>query len=353
MEDLGQIKDSFIQEIIHAQNNDTSSLPFLTTELPHKNKRIGQEIFEVLAIGGSNYQQALCQHHENQIRIHRKEEGLIPVFRTKDDFLDFVGKHINEKVTTVALNFAYPLKNVIRDDQLDGELLHGTKEHTFKGMVDEKVGYEIEQYMKTKFKRHIKVHVANDTVCLLLSGLSLGNSKNLACAIVGTGYNAAFFMDETTVVNLEAANFDKFPRSHSGVKIDKESVHPGKGLFEKEISGAYLFHHFRHLAHQRHMRVPEVNTTASLSLLAENDHNTNGLLAREVIARSADLVATHIAGIAEYKQSDTVFVLEGSLFWKGYHYKERVEEVVRKLTRYSVEFVKIEDSGIIGAGMLV
>ena len=101
------------------------------------------------------------------------------------------------------------------------------------------------------------------------------------------------------------------------------------------------------------MRVPEVNTTASLSLLAENDHNTNGLLAREVIERSADLVATHIAGIAEYKQSDTVFVLEGSLFWKGYHYKERVEEVVRKLTRYSVEFVKIEDSGIIGAGMLV
>ena len=79
-----------------------------------------------------------------------------------------------------------------------------------------------------------------------------------------------------------------------------------------------------------------VNTTASLSLLAENDHNTNGLLAREVIEKSADLVATHIAGIAEYKQSDTVFVLEGSLFWKGYHYKERVEEVVRKLTRYSV-----------------
>lgn len=352
MDELVKIKDSFVEEIQNGYDHKPSSLPFLVTNLPEKSYVAGAEAFEVLVIGGSNYQKAICQHHETLLKIVSKEEGLIPTFRTRDDFVDFVSKHIDPEIKIVALNFAYPIINELRDGRLDGVLMHGTKEHSFDGLVYRQVGLEIEQYMKEKFDRDISVYVANDTICLLLSGLTIGQSKNLACAIVGTGYNAAFFLDQRTVVNLEAANFDKFTQSKNGKKIDKESVHPGKGIFEKEISGAYLFHHFRISAEEAKIDAPNVNTTEALNRVAEDDTEL-GKIARKVFERSADLAATHIAGIAEFKKSDMVFVIEGSLFWKGYKYRERVEEMVGKLTQYSVEFVRIDDSGIIGAGVLV
>lgn len=352
MEELVKIKNAFVEEIQNGHDHKPSSLPFLVTNLPEKSYVAGAEAFEVLVIGGSNYQKAICQHHELLVKIISKEEGLIPTFRTRDDFVDFVSKHIDPNVKIVALNFAYPIINELRDGKLDGVLMHGTKEHTFDGLVYRQVGLEIEQYMKEKFNREISVYVANDTICLLLSGLTIGRSKNLACEIVGTGYNAAFFLDERTVINLEAANFDKFIQSDIGKKVDQESIHPGKGIFEKEVSGAYLYHHFRIMAEEAKIEAPQVNTTEALNRVAE-EQTPLGEIARKVLMRSADLVSTHVAGIADFKKSDMVFVVEGSLFWKGNRYRERVEEMVGKLTTYSVEFVKIEDSGIIGAGVLV
>lgn len=352
MEDLVKIKTSFIEEIELASQGKQSSLPFLITQLPESKEEIGQELFEVLVIGGSNYQQAFCQRHETLVKILSKKEGKIPTFGTKEVFLEFIAEHVDQNVQKVVINFAYPMTNEVREGSLDGILLRGTKEHIFEGLVGQKVGEEIETYMLEKFGHKITTHIANDTICLLFSGLSVGESENLACAIVGTGYNAAFFIDAHKVVNLEAANFDKFPQSESGRKIDTESTHPGGGLFEKEISGAYLFHHFRHTMEREGIQSYDVNTAEALSLVAQEE-GSSGKIAQNILTRSADLVATHIAGIAEYKKRDMVFVIEGSLFWKGYKYKERVEEKVRELTSYSVEFVKIEDSGIIGAAHLI
>jgi hypothetical protein len=47
------------------------------------------------------------------------------------------------------------------------------------------------------------------------------------------------------------------------------------------------------------------------------------------------------------------FIMEGSLFWVGWHYKAMVEKYVSQLTTYTVTFEEIKDCGVIGAAKLV
>ena len=78
------------------------------------------------------------------------------------------------------------------------------------------------------------------------------------------------------------------------------------------------------------------------------------LLAREVSDHSSSLVSCEIAGIAEFLKKDCVFVIEGSLFWKGWRYKENVGVTVRQLVpHYQISFVFIEESGVLGAAKLI
>ena len=103
---------------------------------------------------------------------------------------------------------------------------------------------EIEQYVEHKYHKKIIASTANDTICLLLSGLIDHPWSKIAGGIVGTGLNFAIFLDEHTSVNIEAANFDKFICSDECKEIDSESAKPGAALFEKETAGAYLYRHF-------------------------------------------------------------------------------------------------------------
>ena len=154
-------------------------------------------------------------------------------------FLNFIEKALRPDITYLALNFAYPMSPVSRDGYLDGNLIMGTKEHSFEGLVGKNIGETIEKYIFDTLKRKIHVAIANDTVCLLLSGLTQYRWNGLVGGIVGTGLNFAIFLDEATIVNLEAANFDKFEQSPEGKLIDQASARPNSALFEKETSGGY------------------------------------------------------------------------------------------------------------------
>ena len=48
------------------------------------------------------------------------------------------------------------------------------------------------------------------------------------------------------------------------------------------------------------------------------------------------------------------FVMEGSLFWKGYKYKETVEQTVKQLLpEYCIKFIRLENSDILGGAKLL
>lgn len=351
---LTEIKNNFLQELIEAKSGKPTSLAFIINQIPQASLVQENELFQVIVIGGTVCKSALVKRTQGEIVILKVQESKRNPLRTKQEFLALIESLIDNDVTTVSLNFAQALQPVFENGKLDGILLNGSKENTYDGLVGQKVGETIEHYFLQKDNRTITVSVANDTICLLLSGLTKHSWKELAACIIGSGYNSALFLEEDTVVNLEAGKFNKFSLSQQAKIIDAASAEPGAYLFEKEIAGSYLFHHFNLLINARKINYQEINSTQEINKALAEEHSEAHEVAREVLDHSACLVAGHIAGILEFLQRNTVFVTEGSLFWKAIGYKEMVETKIKELTpNFTAEFIHIEDSSIIGAVELV
>lgn len=352
--ELQTITANFTRELELGTKGKKTSLPFIRHQLSLEPKVKKGEIFQVLRIGGSIYQNALVKRINGKVAIVKSTQRPLPVFKTKEIFLSFIEKTLHKDAEYLALNFAYPMEPANRDGYLDGKLLFGTKEHDFTGLVGNFVGETIEKHIKDTKGRDIHVALANDTVCLLLSGLTQFRWQGLVGGIVGTGLNFAVFLNEKTLVNLESANFDKFKQSAEGKLIDKGSARPGTALYEKETAGGYLYQHFNIRLHKEGLDFPEVRSTKDMDLIAYKDIPLVSLMAREVADHSSSLIACQMAGIANFYNRDCTFVVEGSLFWKGWRYKENVSVIARQLAPdYQISFVYVEESGVLGAAKLL
>lgn len=347
IQELLTISQTFTSEIIRAEKNEESSLPYIRHTLPDVPLVEDGEVFQVLVIGGTVFRSAICKKENGRISVISKTQSHPPQFKIKDDFLSFITGQVDKDIRVLALNFAYPLKPVFDANRLDGILLSGTKENEFTGLIGEKIGEEVAKAIKDVSGKTITVTIANDTICLLLSGLSQYKKEEIFGGIVGTGVNFAYFADTLEAVNLESANFNKFPLSAEATYIDSVSVHKGKALFEKEVSGAYLYKQYN--LHHPDRLLSDTSALAALSKGVDEDART----AQKLLDRSASLVACQIAGILEFKKKNMVGVMEGSLFWKADNYKTLVETYLSLLSKYTVRFTKFDDDSIIGGAMLV
>jgi len=456
---LKKIRDNFINELILAARGEKTSLAFIKNSLPLKPVVADDELFQLMAIGGSVFHMALAKKSKNKISLQKKVKFFLPHFSSREIFCKFFLEQLDPRVNTVALNLAYHLVPSLRHGLVDDRLVIPTKEQPFSGLVNKLIGQELEIYVFEKLKRRIRVAVANDAICLLLSTLpsQSRSSQRLStvAGIVGAGTNFAFFLspcqqaeNENIAVNLESGNFDKFPPTATGKIIDQNSDQRGQQLLEKEVSGNYLYRHYnllvKHspslwdttwgiplwrsgLQHQQGfgVRNPEpsrryvgagslVNrgeknrlllSTFELSQQAQlhpGGVNRGVTIARKLIERSASLIACQIAGIYLFKTcrenkksaQDTdsrhmsrvaanlmdnarftslmhvredvskhfkkevtpfKFIMEGSLFWHGWHYQQFVEDYLKKLAvrKNSVKFINVKNSSLIGASRLI
>jgi hexokinase len=358
--ELNEIRENFTKELELARSGKKTSLPFIENQLPSQPLVGDDKEFEVLVIGGSIFIKAICIKERGQIIITGKQTGEKPRFDTEADLMAFAEKYIDPDIDHVALNFAYPLQPAFSGHKLDGVLIKGTKENKFEGLQGKAVGECIEKHLFDRRKQKVTVSVANDTVCTLLSGISDAYSPEyLACGIVGTGVNFAFFTDTTHAINLESANFDKFTQSEYGKRIDEASQEPGAALFEKETSGGYLYQHFNLFAkdHGIGIELPASRELDEYAQKCELGANAEGRLcefASGLLDRSAALIATQVAGITAYKKTDMSFIMAGSMFWKGWSYKENVTRYVKRMIpEYDVTFISVNTCEIYGAAKLV
>ena len=351
---LQKISNSFKNELEEAAAGKKTSLPFIRHHLSIEPKVKKDEVFQVLRIGGSIYQNVLAKRVDGNIVIVKSTQKPLPVFTTEKVFLSFIDRVLDPDISHLALNFAYPMAPITRDGYLDGTLIMGTKEHSFDGMVGKNIGETIEKHILDKKKRVIHTAIANDTVCLLLSGLTQFKWESLVGGIVGTGLNFAIFLDQETIVNLEAANFDKFEQSPSGKLIDGSSARPHSALYEKETSGGYLYQHFNIRLQKEGLDFPHVASTKDMDKIAFSNIPRVSEIAQQVSDHSSSLIACQVAGIANFYNRDCVIVVEGSLFWKGWRYKENVGVITRELVpNHQISFVFVEESGVLGAAKLL
>ncbi|NCO88682.1 hypothetical protein AUK04_05070 [Candidatus Roizmanbacteria bacterium CG2_30_33_16] len=349
---LKLITNKFLNELHNAVKENSSSISYLTNPPPSSIIH-NDEIFQVMIVGGSVFEKTLVQKKGKNINILQLIKSHVPVFDSKNTFLDFIYQNTDLSVQYVAINFTYPIRPVFENNLLDGVLIKATKEHSFKGLIDKIIGKEISQYVKQKSGENILFTLANDTICLLLAGINKDHSF-IAGGIIGTGINFGFY-NKKEFVNLESGNFNGFPQTKTGLQIDKESNNPNYQLFEKEVSGQYLYKHFNVITKQIKDNI-SLSSTSQLNDFALGKNGVNTLIAQRLFERSASLVACQIAGTYHHlNQVQLTFVMEGSIFWTGWNYKKMVEEhlVLLGIPQNTVRFIKIEHSNILGAAKLV
>ncbi|MBI4973266.1 hypothetical protein HZC27_01515 [Candidatus Roizmanbacteria bacterium] len=327
------IKDNFIHEIQKASLGQESSVSFLPHTIPQTSPLKDGEMFQVMTIGGSVFKSALVKKQPNECVVLSEKDDAIPRFGSDRIFLEFITSHLDPTVTYLSLNLAYPLDPVFRDNLLDGIFVRGGKEHRFDGLVGKKVGESIEEFVFTRLKRKVHVTVANDTVCLFISDVTLQSWNTTVAGIIGTGTNYAIGMNKQ-IINLQSGSFNAFTQTPSGKIIDKESIYPGKGITDKEVAGAYLFKHFNIIAKENNLSFSPLSSTRELSQLAEKNEGDGSKLAQIILERSASFAACQIAGIVEFKQQTThgplTFVMEGALYWDAWHYKEFIHKYIER-----------------------
>ena len=353
MVDLKIITSSFVNGLNQSLQGNKTSLAFIINEIPKTKLVKNGEKFQVMVVGGTIFKSAILLRKDNNLEIISVKEVPTPVLETKEIFLDFILSNLEEDINNLALNFAFPIVPIFEGNELDARLLYPTKEHNFKDLIGEKIGENIRADVLKKRNQKLSVSLANDTICLLLSGLTRFKSEDLAAGILGTGFNMAIFLDAEKSVNLEAGNFNKFDPSEEGAEIDRLSEKPGVNIFEKEISGGYLYQHFNLLVKKRKLNYALINSTKELNDLCLENIPQVSDLAREVMDYSASFFAANLAGILEFKKRDLNFVMQGSVFWKGNNYKEKVVEHLAKITSYKANFFHIDNSDIIGAAKLI
>lgn len=336
--ELTQITQTFFKDLVLAESGRSKSLNFLLTNIPKSNFLPSKEVFQVMTIGGTNFKSALVKIIKHKkISITKKKEVVLPSFDSVEIFCENVFKNIDSKVTKLAINFAFPVQNITRQNRCDAILLRHTKQHKFEGLVGKNIGETLEKYFHAKLNKKIEVVVVNDIVCLLAS--INPELEQIAAVIIGTGYNTGFKLGKNQFVNLESGNFNGFVNTQTGALVDKNSNNFSYQYFEKEVSGMYLYKHYNFLNQSNNV----LKSSKELNQLAIIGDNT----AQSLFDRSASLVATQLAGIYYFfGENKITFAIEGSLFWNGFEYSKSVKKYLKLLDvpTCNIKFVKPKSS---------
>lgn len=346
-EQLEQGTQRLVNELRLAQAGHQTNFSYFQHNLSVHAQLDEKEQIQVLTIGGSSLKSVMVDPQTGLIDTSTFKQAALPLLETKSVFLEMINEYLDTTTTLLVVNFAYPLEPIERNGHIDGKLLRGTKEHSFTDLVGRAVGEAIEQ----SADHSLKVVCANDSVCLTLAALMKNPSLDrlsLLSMILGTGNNFSMFIEPSVVVNLESGNFTGFGQTPSGKWIDQQTDSPGSQWLEKEVSGAYLYHHFNYYAEHARLEVA-LTDSRQLNSLAQQS-NATGELARQVLCRSAALVGAMLKGFWLYKQHPVTCVVEGSLFWQGYQYEVSVKEALDHLSvpNNAVKLVQIDDSALLG-----
>lgn len=346
--ELERMRDRFVEELIAAKRGAPSSLSYIQNVAPRRAFVEPGTRYQALVVGGTEYKTAIMPAAGQDQKFSDFSEGPVPLFNTAKDFFEFIIRLLDPHINTLAINFAFPITSQVRDGCLDGILVKGVKDHRFENLVGKQVGMETESYIQAEKQRRLRVILANDAVCLALLAP--------AGAIVGSGLNMAFQEDQSTIINVESGDYKGFTQTETGRAIDARSEDPGVHMAEKETAGKYLYRHFNVLKDSSDLVTGELTSTRELDTLARTQESPEALAARALFMRSAQLVATQIAGLYVYKgKKPLTMVIDGSVFWKGYKYKETVEDTLISLgiPQTGVTFIHVENVALHGAARLV
>ena len=253
--------------------------------------------------------------------------------------------------------------------------------------------------------RPARVVVLGDTVGVLLAGASQhGNEAHstYVALVLGTGTNVAYLESNDNirkrsdlrsgaaqVVNVESGAYDAWPRGRIDLAFDASTANPGKYVFEKSLSGAYLgglclrtllagaeAHLFSAAAEEAVRRCRALDTSALDPFLGGPNapgslHNELGgcgspedialaaALVDSIVHRAAKLTAVSLGAVllkashAVGSDGPVCVTVDGSTFHRVRSLRERVvravDTILEKGPRYRL--TAVDDAALIGAAV--
>jgi hexokinase len=354
------ITESFLEELQNISSKNPSpknSLSYIKNPFPPKNLIGENEIFQVIVIGGSIMKIASVETLPDTFQILDIETINLPPLADKNIFFELLMEYINPMSKLVCLNIAFPGEAFVRDNRLDYKITKGTKGHNLDGVIGKNIGEELEKRVEEQFGEKIMITCAHDITCLLMSYHNYLGQGNVMGGVIGTGVNFGFVSkDKKCIINLESGNFNKFHQTSTGRQVDKESLHKGTQLFEKEVSSKYLCQHFNDYLKRYDISLPPTENGEDISMYARlNNESDESEIAQILLTRSARFAACQIAGVYRFLEYEKLIcVTEGSLAWKGWNYMKNLTEALEELgiSQTDLIFHKIDKSSILGCAYL-
>lgn len=410
---LRGIVRAMMKEMREGLANDKNDSPIKMLPSYFTARPRGDEVgsYYSLDVGGTNFR--VCEvmlegGGRVRLRQHKhvitQEMKAIPAEKLFDKFaqyvLGFLRRHYLDPTIhrPLGLTFSFPVEQTSLNS---GTVIQWNKGFTCPGAVGNNVSELVNKALKRNGVNMSISALVNDTVGTLISHAYSDPQANVA-VVLGTGSNAAYFEDmrnitkfgmdknageqKEMIINTEWGGYDDtkvLPIISYDILIDKNSVNPGKQIFEKLISGMYLGEIVRYVINDLHsrkelfkgnlsddLRQPYAFDTAYMSRI-ERDHSAELLDTRTVLEsvfnqqdttyrdrsiikhvcqlvaiRSARLSAAGIAAIVTKinRLHDCTVVVDGSLF-EGYpHFANRVRDTLYDILGASSENIILDQA---------
>ena len=350
------------------------SLPMIPTYLSDRGEIPVGEPVAVIDAGGTNFRCGLVRFGEKGPVVEELRKWKMPGIgkpATWEDFMDFAAEAIlplMDRTDKIGFCFSYTADIT---PEMDGRVVRIDKEVVITGCEGQLVGASLLQALSRRGVTGKKVVVLNDTVAVLLGGLSFEGARDGCAAgqVSGTGTNTCCSLPERRIgklarsgerhmiVNLESGMYDGIPRGDFDRELDAESHNPGQKLFEKMTAGVYLgelCHRMLLAAAREGVLSPEsAEKAAALGWIdsavidawamgerldeiavGEEDAAFVQTICTAMFERSARCMCTNLAAILLLSGEKCLRVCaEGSLVQKGRVYRPALEELIQREIR--------------------
>ncbi len=339
----------------------------------------------VIDFGGTNVRAAVVSLNNGDLILEKGPAKMaIPIERgvplARDKFLqsisDLVVSIHPPQDLPLGYCFSYPIDSLTDGD---ARLIKWTKEVFVNDTIGEKVGQLLLDALASHVSpvRCTKVAVLNDTVASLLAGLTALQADGYIGLIVGTGNNMAVLMDGKQIkklpqeldwdgllpINLESGNFTPPHLTTFDDWLDQRSEFPNHSRLEKAVSGVYLAKLLK-LAYP----ASDVDVSIGSKAVVEKAYAANPSdqeeqdVARQILTRSAKLVAASLAGLISvlndaHVQRHVCIAAEGGLFWGDPNYKQTTHDTLGTLlgelgiSDVTVDFFSLPNANLLGSAV--
>lgn len=261
LDDFYRCLDSFRQEIAAGLSGQPSSLKMLPAYIDADAEHDFSHPVIALDAGGTTLRCAqVVLDAEAKPAIHKRE--LLPLPGTMgelgiEQFYDQLAAAVagvGAADSRIGVAFSFPC--AIQPDR-EGRILSFVKEVQVRGAENSLIGQGLTAALQRAGEPcPQRVTVLNDTTAVLLAAKAYSRAQcsSYIGFVLGSGMNACYIEQNsniskdlglrrqpgTCIVNLEAAGFNKMPRSAIDLEFDASTANPGQQTLEKLVSGAYL-----------------------------------------------------------------------------------------------------------------